>query len=130
MTHHAYEFYTTRPQEEHFDLIFSLNDTTGAGHIKVAELAQFMESLGHGLPAHQLEEMIKDMGMDEEIGRITLTLTITLTRPAVSHDMLQGVMEALSGVGVLKPEQLLPPASLVAGLTADIDPDLISAEDN
>ena len=48
----------------------------------------------------------------------------------MSHDMLQGVMEALSGVGVLKPEQLLPPASLVAGLTADIDPDLISAEDN
>ena len=28
-----------------------------------------MESLGHGLPAHQLEEMIKDMGMDEEIDR-------------------------------------------------------------
>ncbi len=56
-------------QEEHFDLIFSLNDTTGAGHIKVAELAQFMESLGHGLPAHQLEEMIRDMGMDEEVDR-------------------------------------------------------------
>ena len=81
-------------QEEHFDLIFSLNDTTGAGHIKVAELAQFMESLGHGLPAHQLEEMIKDMGMDEDIDRtifldgflpelseatLTLTLILTLT---------------------------------------------------
>ena len=35
----------------------------------MAELAQFMESLGHGLPAHQLEEMIKDMGMDEDIDR-------------------------------------------------------------
>ena len=35
----------------------------------MAELAQFMESLGHGLPAHQLEEMIRDMGMDEDIDR-------------------------------------------------------------
>ena len=31
-------------QEEHFDLIFSLNDTTGAGHIKVAELAHISPS--------------------------------------------------------------------------------------
>ena len=47
----------------------------------------------------------------------------------MSHDMLQDVMDALSGVGVLEQEQLLPPASLVAGLTADVDPDLISAEE-
>ena len=68
-TSHGCTSYGCACQEEHFDLIFSLNDTTGAGHIKVAELAQFMESLGHGLPAHQLEEMIKDMGMDEDIDR-------------------------------------------------------------
>ena len=68
-TSHGCTLYGCACQEEHFDLIFSLNDTTGAGHIKVAELAQFMESLGHGLPAHQLEEMIKDMGMDEDIDR-------------------------------------------------------------
>ena len=48
----------------------------------------------------------------------------------MSHDMLQDVMDALSGVGVLKQEQLLPPASLVAGLAADVDPDLIVADDN
>ena len=57
-------------------------------------------------------------------------LPLTLSRPAVSHAMLQDVMNALSGVGVLKQEQLLPPASLVAGLAADVDPDLIIAEDN
>jgi hypothetical protein len=49
---HGDDFKTplTPAQEEHFNLIFSLNDTTNVGHIKVTELAQFMESLGHGLP--------------------------------------------------------------------------------
>ena len=28
-----------------------------------------MGSLGHGLPASQLEELIKDMGMDEDVDR-------------------------------------------------------------
>ena len=44
--------------------------------------------------------------------------------------MLQGVMDALAGVGVLTQAELLPPAALVAHLAEDLDPDLISAEDN
>lgn len=79
---------------------------------------------------HAAETVGTMYGLEDADVREWLGSTRWSCRPAVSHDMLQGVMEALSGVGVLKPEQLLPPASLVAGLTADIDPDLISAEDN
>ena len=68
---HGDDFKTplTPAQEEHFKLIFALNDHNGDGSIKVAELAGFMGSLGHGLPAEQLEELIKDMGIDEDVDR-------------------------------------------------------------
>ena len=68
---HGDDFKTplTPAQEEHFKLIFALNDHNGDGSIKVAELASFMGSLGHGLPAEQLEELIKDMGIDEDVDR-------------------------------------------------------------
>ena len=36
-------------QREHYQLIFELNDVSGHGHLKIAELADFMDSLGHGV---------------------------------------------------------------------------------
>jgi hypothetical protein len=79
---------------------------------------------------HAAETVGTMYGLEDADVREWLGSTRWSCRPAVSHDMLQDVMDALSGVGVLEQEQLLPPASLVAGLTADVDPDLISAEDN
>jgi len=79
---------------------------------------------------HAAETVGTMYGLEDTDVREWLGSTRWSCRPAVSHAMLQDVMNALSGVGVLKQEQLLPPASLVAGLAADVDPDLIIAEDN
>ena len=68
-------------------------------------------------------------GLEDEDVREWLGGVRWSCRPAVSHAMLQDVMHALSDVGVLTLEQLLPPSALVAGLTVDLDPDLISPED-
>ena len=70
-------------------------------------------------------QMIEDDDVREWLGG-----TRWSCRAAVSHAMLQEVMEALAEVGVLEREKLLPPASLVAGLTADVDPDLITGEED
>jgi hypothetical protein len=69
-------------------------------------------------------------GLEDDDVREWLGGTRWSCRAAVSHAMLQEVMEALAEVGVLEREKLLPPASLVAGLTADVDPDLITGEED
>ena len=62
----------TPAQLEHYSLIFELNDHSGLGHLRVAELAAFLDSLGHGVPVAELEKMIVDVGVDEDAdGSIT-----------------------------------------------------------
>ena len=36
------------PMARHYQHIFELNDVRGRGHLRVAELSEFMASLGHG----------------------------------------------------------------------------------
>ena len=37
----------------------------GRGHLEVAELSWYMESLGHGVPTKELQEMMHEVGIDE-----------------------------------------------------------------
>ena len=47
-------------------LIYELNDHSGLGHLKVAELATFMDTLGHGVAVGELEQMMHELGIDED----------------------------------------------------------------
>ena len=42
------------PMVRHYQHIFELNDVRGRGHLRVAELSEFMASLGHGEPTPPL----------------------------------------------------------------------------
>ena len=50
----GYRVPLTPAQVEHYSHIFELNDHNGNGHLLVAELATFMDTLGHGVPVADL----------------------------------------------------------------------------
>mmetsp|Transcript_23205 Transcript_23205/g.55929 ORF Transcript_23205/g.55929 Transcript_23205/m.55929 type:complete len:1314 (-) Transcript_23205:373-4314(-) len=56
----------TQAQEEHYRLIFQLNDHNSKGHLQVSDLSRFMFSLGHGIPPEELEEMLHEVGIDDD----------------------------------------------------------------
>ena len=56
----------TAAQHSHYSLIYELNDHSGLGHLKVSELATFMDTLGHGVPVEELEQMMHELGIVED----------------------------------------------------------------
>ena len=66
-----YKVPLTPAQLLHYKLIFDLNDADGDGKVDVSDLASFLDSLGHGVPTDELEEMIDSMGIKEVEGKVT-----------------------------------------------------------
>ena len=63
---HDFKVPLTKTQNDHYSLIFKLNDATDSGHLKVSELSNYMYSLGHGVSVDELEEMMHAVGIDED----------------------------------------------------------------
>jgi Ca2+-binding EF-hand superfamily protein len=69
---HDYKVPLTKAQNDHYALIFKLNDATDTGSLQVEQLSRYMYSLGHGVSVEELEEMMHDVGIDEDnTGAIT-----------------------------------------------------------
>mmetsp|Transcript_6690 Transcript_6690/g.16254 ORF Transcript_6690/g.16254 Transcript_6690/m.16254 type:complete len:532 (+) Transcript_6690:2117-3712(+) len=56
----------TPAQVDHYKLIFHLNDHDSNGSLQISELSRYMYSLGHGVSPEDLEEMLHEVGIDED----------------------------------------------------------------
>ena len=56
----------TQSQKSHYHLIFQINDHSNNGHLEVAELGRFIDSLGHGFSISELHEMLHEVGIIED----------------------------------------------------------------
>ena len=56
-----YKVPLTQSQKSHYHLIFQINDHSNNGHLEVAELGRFIDSLGHGFSISELHEMLHEV---------------------------------------------------------------------
>ena len=92
----SYKVALTTAQREHYTLIFELNDHDDSKHLKVSELAAFMDSLGHGVPVTELEAMLADLNIDEDAdGCIELDGFLEFMRRTMVADLPKAKMGAI-----------------------------------
>ena len=89
----------TPAQREHYSLIFELNDHSDRNRLLVSELANFMDSLGHGVPVAELEVMMHDLGIVEDTdGSIALETFLEFMRRTLVADLPAEKMERIHEV--------------------------------
>ena len=109
----------TADQLEHYSLIFDLNDVKGDGHLKVVELANFLDSLGHGVPASELEKMITDLGIHEDAdGSITRDAFLEFMRRTLVADLPASRLKRIHDL--FEATAALSPRSPVSGEDAGV----------